>query len=85
MNKNELYQETGNYTLCHETHDGMDISVLRTDDGMMFTIDDWQGYQPKSLSEVDDHTWYVVNPNNPSDTALWRPTIMINGLPRIIQ
>jgi len=52
--------------------------------GEVFTPADWQGSQPRNMSEIADYTWYQVNPTEPSNTDLWKPAILLNGWPRVL-
>ena len=63
---------------------GLDVAVLRTVDGYMFTVGDWQGTQPQAISEAGDFDWFCVDPDAPQDTTRWQRAVMLDGLPIIL-
>jgi len=72
------------HTFTIEQIAGQDVAVLRTVDGYMFTVGDWQSTQPKDITEVNKFDWFCVDPDMPKDTTRWRRAIMLDGLPVVL-
>lgn len=64
--------------------DDVSVATVTYPDGSMFAPMDWQSPQPQSADDVADYTWYKVDADDPTNTALWVPAININGWPRVL-
>lgn len=71
-----------NPTFATKEFDGFQVATVTYADGATFTPMDWQGQQPASADEIEQYTWYRINPADPANEADWTPAVIVLGWPR---